>query len=318
MRTSLRNAWFHWVPAMRTLLPVCLLLAGGLVFWKLGNTPMSNPFGEEDKSMVSEPSQISLQGDGTGERTLEPERIPSDAVAVVLPSTAELMLLDFPRHVLAAFVKGALPPWEMTMVISGYNATNASHLEAQDTLCTWVQNRYKGVCRAIDRPWKKLESTPLILIIFTLQRHNAATSRNLGASFTSAPLISFFDSDDIPHPQRLQVLQRIFNVHPDLSLLLHSFSTFRNQSEETSLWENYNVTEITKDAPIFDYPWSVYQSTYGTYFKENFVQKEWDFSAMIPFCAWLLNPSLMLHNGWPTVRREVFSKVKFNATFDRG
>lgn len=317
MRTALRKALFHWVPAIRIVFPAFLLL--GLLTWTL----QTGQFGEDE--LMFRHTEISVQENATTTETpatpyaLQPELIPSDAVAVVLPSTADLMLLDFPRHVLAAFIKGALPPWEMVMVISGYDAMNASHFEAQFTLCAWVQNRFKGVCRELARPWEKLHTTPLILVLFTPEKQNAATSRNLGASLTSAPLISFFDSDDVPHPQRLLVLQRIFHVHPHLNLLLHSHSTFTNQSNyETTRWEKYDVEAITKDAPIFDYPWSVYQSVYGKYYKEHFVQKPWNFSAVIPYCSLLLNDSLVIHNGWPTVRREVFFKIQFNATFDRG
>lgn len=55
-------------------------------------------------------------------------------------------------------------------------------------------------------------------IITTPHRKNAAENRNIAIRYLNTDLISFFDADDVMHPQRLEALQ-----HIEADLILHGF-----------------------------------------------------------------------------------------------
>lgn len=52
-------------------------------------------------------------------------------------------------------------------------------------------------------------------------RKNAAAARNKGFEISSSELIMFFDVDDYPHPQKIEIAKRCFN-HP-IDALVHNY-----------------------------------------------------------------------------------------------
>ena len=68
----------------------------------------------------------------------------------------------------------------------------------------------------------KTYSFPLQIIV-TEERQNAAQNRNIAASnLMDMDFITFIDADDIMHPQRVEVLLKVFEVY-DVDIILHTF-----------------------------------------------------------------------------------------------
>ena len=68
----------------------------------------------------------------------------------------------------------------------------------------------------------KTYSFPLQIIV-TEERKNAAQNRNIAASnLMDMDFITFIDADDIMHPQRIEVLLKVFEVY-DVDIILHTF-----------------------------------------------------------------------------------------------
>lgn len=61
-------------------------------------------------------------------------------------------------------------------------------------------------------------------VLTTKEHQNAATNRNLAANhlLVSCDVISFFDCDDVMHPQRLQCIEEQFQ-HYSCDIVLHNF-----------------------------------------------------------------------------------------------
>ena len=64
-------------------------------------------------------------------------------------------------------------------------------------------------------------SFPLQIIVSEV-RQNAAKNRNIAAALLDTELISFFDCDDIMHPQRLEYIYKAFESY-SCSIVLHSY-----------------------------------------------------------------------------------------------
>lgn len=52
--------------------------------------------------------------------------------------------------------------------------------------------------------------------------------RNYGMKMASGDVITFLDSDDILHPEKLQSAYNIFSQKKDLNIIIHNLSTFEN------------------------------------------------------------------------------------------
>jgi hypothetical protein len=64
------------------------------------------------------------------------------------------------------------------------------------------------------------------------QRQGANAARNLGLELTTAPVVTFLDSDDFFLPHRLAHSLRRFELHPHLLLLLSSFELAAGDGKE--------------------------------------------------------------------------------------
>jgi glycosyltransferase involved in cell wall biosynthesis len=60
-------------------------------------------------------------------------------------------------------------------------------------------------------------------VIVTQERKNAAENRNIAAAALTTDIISFFDADDIMHPQRLEAIEKAFTSVSDCDIVLHSY-----------------------------------------------------------------------------------------------
>jgi glycosyltransferase involved in cell wall biosynthesis len=66
---------------------------------------------------------------------------------------------------------------------------------------------------------EKRFSFPLV-ILTTPDRKNAAENRNIAISHLTTDLVSFFDADDIMHPQRLEFIKHAFYLKRDCKIVI--------------------------------------------------------------------------------------------------
>jgi glycosyltransferase involved in cell wall biosynthesis len=59
-------------------------------------------------------------------------------------------------------------------------------------------------------------------IVTCREKKNAAQNRNTAASYLQTDIITFFDADDLMHPQRIDAIHRGFSTH-DAYFMVHSF-----------------------------------------------------------------------------------------------
>ncbi len=134
-------------------------------------------------------------------------------------------------------------------------------------------------------------SYPLKIITHE-QKLNAAQNRNIAASHLDTDIISFFDADDIMHPQRNQCIIDGFNTHLDAIALIHGFII----NSATLEIEIYNI--------------------FTNFYKDIFYIK--DAIEVIPGEPLLPrlfnNRNIELHSGHCSIKKSVFREIKWNET----
>jgi hypothetical protein len=118
-------------------------------------------------------------------------------------------------------------------------------------------------------------------ILTTSAKQTAGKNRNIAASHLTTDIISFFDADDVIHPQRFQALEEAFNKGADI--VLHNYNRF--DIPVYKAFENYKFFDMTANKLVRAPSLCAKMST--------------DFR--IP-----------LHQSQVTVRRWVMEKVKFS------
>jgi hypothetical protein len=68
----------------------------------------------------------------------------------------------------------------------------------------------------------------------TQERKNAAENRNRAAELATTPYISFFDADDMMHPQRLEFITKALRQYPLTAIVLHGYRTVQEPEEMIS------------------------------------------------------------------------------------
>lgn len=127
-------------------------------------------------------------------------------------------------------------------------------------------------------------SFPLQVISFE-GRLNASQNRNKATDILielGCTYISFFDCDDVMHPQRIQGIKEGFSRFPDTQIILHSYWVTEDELEEE--FEHYNN---------FQYIVNNLRKSYSG-------------------CAELMeNWTARIHHSQGSVRKDLFTKVRF-------
>jgi len=87
---------------------------------------------------------------------------------------------------------------------------------------------------------REIDLSFLLVIHETEKLQMAAQNRNEGVELVPPgfDIISFFDSDDIMHPRRIELLERCFQEYPSADLILHSGQSGPlTQEEKSIIWE---------------------------------------------------------------------------------
>lgn len=72
-------------------------------------------------------------------------------------------------------------------------------------------------------------------IVTCREKKNAAQNRNTAASYLQTDIVTFFDADDLMHPQRIAAIHHGFSTH-DVYFMVHSFQ----KSPVFVLYERYS------------------------------------------------------------------------------
>ena len=125
-----------------------------------------------------------------------------------------------------------------------------------------------------------------VSIQYSTQRLNQGTNRNIAAGMLTTDLISFIDADDLMHPSRLEYIAKAFQ-NGDYHAIYHS----------------YAHEHITAYANPFE-PVGEYDLVSGRIISN-------------PNTAGILveNTSYPIHHAHVTVRRDVFSRFKFDESW---
>jgi len=130
-----------------------------------------------------------------------------------------------------------------------------------------------------DIPYQPRDYSFHLLIIVTHEKKNAAENRNIAASHLTTDIISFFDADDIMHPQRLLFIYECF-VKYDIKLFAHNTISDPDQS-----FEIYPTYFCLRNV--------LYRCPYG--------------STKIAHHL----PDAMVHNAHISITRDVFDAIKY-------
>lgn len=135
-------------------------------------------------------------------------------------------------------------------------------------------------------------------------KENTASNRNYGFELSSCSIISYIDMDDIMSGNRLSILYNYFKKDKYTEFLIHKFTTncnrINNKNPMNPLEYKYNLS--------FSY---IYLS-----YKLNSVLDK----PNLRFCCKYISPikNEYIHNGWPTMRRYIMKKIKYNESYAHG
>lgn len=125
-------------------------------------------------------------------------------------------------------------------------------------------------------------SFPVRLILHK-ERKNAAENRNIAAAQLTTDIVSFFDADDIMHPQRIEFILNAFNKY-DCKIVLHNF------------YETYNSVFTTYDTAAYEY---------------GVLERAPSGCAIVKY-----NWRSLIHHSQVSVLKDVLDKIKFIETAD--
>ena len=132
----------------------------------------------------------------------------------------------------------------------------------------------------------KKYSFPLFVIL-SLDKKNAAENRNIASAqlLSDMDYITFFDADDIMHPQRIEVLCKVINENQS-DIVLHNF---------------YYDTELSKpeDLPKID----------NVEIRNNMLIPAW--SGCVTHIHGYNDSIDRIHHSQVTIKKELFYKVQF-------
>eukprot|EP00918_Siedleckia_nematoides_P080761 GHVU01177199.1.p1 GENE.GHVU01177199.1~~GHVU01177199.1.p1 ORF type:complete len:348 (+),score=36.45 GHVU01177199.1:111-1154(+) len=111
-------------------------------------------------------------------------------------------------------------------------------------------------------------------------KFNPAQNRDYALTISNNDVVSFIDCDDLMHPQRNEVLLRMFNQHKDLNALFHDFIFWK--TNKTTKWDYSRYKSINlSDPKLFDLPVSYAEIYNDPVVQEPFQKRRWNASDMM-------------------------------------
>lgn len=137
-------------------------------------------------------------------------------ISVVIP--CHISHLKYIKELLNIYQKQTLLPSEIIIVISEYD------------------NKYDEIIKNIEDHNYKFE----IKIIKICEKSFAGNNRYIGTNNSKGDIIIFQDADDIPHPQRVEIINYYFNKYSDIVHIVHKFT----YDTHDSTFINYDINNI--------------------------------------------------------------------------
>jgi glycosyltransferase involved in cell wall biosynthesis len=135
----------------------------------------------------------------------------------------------------------------------------------------------------------RAEDYKFSLKIFThIEKRNTAQNKNFGIQQINTDIISFFDSDDIMHPQRIDIIYNCFVKYPNTKIFLHSLRLFPTDLNFPKY--DINTIEYIQD-PFYVCKWNSLKYKYDS--------------------------TIGITNGNCSVYKSIFNEIQFNET-DKG
>eukprot|EP00915_Cephaloidophora_sp_WS-2016_P001294 GHVH01001844.1.p1 GENE.GHVH01001844.1~~GHVH01001844.1.p1 ORF type:complete len:424 (-),score=67.41 GHVH01001844.1:729-2000(-) len=156
-----------------------------------------------------------------------------------------------------------------------------------------------------------IKSIPNLKLITNPKNSYAGENRQAGVRFASGDVVSFFDSDDLMHPKRIEYLHAVFNHHPEVDLLVHSFEyayihdfkTRHDQWLSEAMEPPLEVDHYGRVNEIKTHLDESHDPTKSTW--------KWFFPDKRIIASNQDIYQRSFHNGWLSGRREVFKKGTF-------
>jgi hypothetical protein len=147
-----------------------------------------------------------------------------------------------------------------------------------------------------------------IKLVFFHSPHNAAQNRNIGATLATGKFVTFFDMDDLVHPQRFQVIKYLLQQHPHVDAALFGYKMGSHEQAKTYQFENIELKQL-KEPPYSS------EHLYSEYVKYVDDRPGQPFSKF-----WCCKPVgvMTVANGWGTYRRETFLKYQYDEDIHKG
>jgi cellulose synthase/poly-beta-1,6-N-acetylglucosamine synthase-like glycosyltransferase len=92
-----------------------------------------------------------------------------------------------------------------------------------------------------------------IITIFNSKRTNQARARNICSKVAIADYVMFFDVDDIPHPMKIELAEKILLQNKEFKFFLHNYNQTQNyinliNDEIPQSMQLFPITEIDKNS----------------------------------------------------------------------
>lgn len=140
-----------------------------------------------------------------------------------------------------------------------------------------------------------------IILGIRKSNHNAASNRNYGFLLSKCNYISFFDIDDVMSINRLPLLYNLLVNDKTTEFILHKYSSTCNKM-------SYKITHS-----FYKYKYNLsYKYIYESY-RKNYKREK----SNTEWCCKYIKEIKMesIHNGWPTMRRYIMKKIKYNLSY---
>jgi glycosyltransferase involved in cell wall biosynthesis len=98
---------------------------------------------------------------------------------------------------------------------------------------------------ACENAWKHI--FPCLRVLFSESKLRAGPARNVAALESKCQVICFIDADDRTHPQKLEVIARIFNLYPDTMCVMHNFHSVSRSQNVYPDFELYDLNNVPID-----------------------------------------------------------------------
>mmetsp|Transcript_26820 Transcript_26820/g.66766 ORF Transcript_26820/g.66766 Transcript_26820/m.66766 type:complete len:205 (+) Transcript_26820:289-903(+) len=139
--------------------------------------------------------------------------------------------------------------------------------------------------------------------------HLIGDQKNYGWSLSSQPVTTFFDVDDVPHPQRIEILEEYFSHDPSIDYFLAGYTPLKGRPNRLF----YERIEVGKLSTRYNLRPEDIRPTYSRFYQEY--QKEFadPFTKGLPCCCGAVSRK-KVPNGWPTVRTDLLPVANFSET----